>query len=137
MKLEDMIIRHEGFRDKPYLDSVGKLTIGIGRNLNDVGISKEEALYLLDNDIKQASKDLERSFPWFTSLTLARQDALVDMCFNIGINSLKGFTNTLNALQAGDYDKAADGILASKYARQVGKRAVEIATMIRTGKYVE
>ena len=73
-RLHEMLIRHEGLRLKPYRDTVGKLTVGVGRNLDDVGITREEALMLLNNDIAEVRREVKRAFPWFTRLNLVRQN---------------------------------------------------------------
>lgn len=127
------LIRDEGIRLRPYRDSVGKLTIGIGRNLDDVGISSDEAMYLCRNDVAAALADLDKALPWWRELDEVRQRALANMAFNLGIVRLLGFRNTLAALRAGRYADAADGMLASKWAGQVGPRAARLAAMIRTG----
>ena len=134
-ELADMLTRHEGVRLKPYRDTVGKLTIGIGRNLDDVGITGYEAAYLLENDITKARNELRKAFPWFPNLTCQRQDALTDMCFNIGITRLNGFTKMIAAFEKSDYEEVSKEMLDSKWAEQVGARAVELAAIIRTGMY--
>ena len=134
-ELADMLTRHEGVRLKPYLDTVGKLTIGIGRNLDDVGISGYEAAYLLENDITKARNELRKAFPWFPNLTCQRQDALTDMCFNVGLPRLQGFTKMIAAMERQDYETAAVEMLDSKWATQVGERATELAAIIRTGMF--
>ncbi len=131
--LKDQLIAHEGLRLKPYADTVGKLTIGVGRNLDDAGISTHEAMLLLDHDIEAVEDDLDQRMPWWRGLTETRQLVLADMCFNLGIARLQGFKNTLAAIHSGDYEAAADGMLASKWAGQVGKRAHRLARMMREG----
>lgn len=131
--LRDQLIRHEGLRLKPYRDTVGKLTIGVGRNIEDVGITQQEAMMLLNNDIQRCIDELNRAFPWFEHLSSERQRALIDMCFNLGITRLLGFKRMLAALEAGDYQRAAREALDSRWANQVGRRADTIANMIRRG----
>jgi lysozyme len=125
--------RDEGLRLKPYLDSVGVLTIGIGRNLQDVGITKAEAYMLLGADIDTACGVLDRNLPWWRDLSEARQRAVVNMCFNLGITRLLGFSKALAALKAGQYEEAARQFLDSRWATQVGQRAQRIAELIRKG----
>ncbi len=125
------LIRDEGVRNYPYKDTVGKLTIGVGRNLDDVGISKDEAYLMLDNDIQRTSDSLDKNLPWWKTLDEVRQRVILNMAYNLGINSLLGFKNTLAAIQAGRYNDAADGMLASKWATQVGARATRLADMMR------
>jgi lysozyme len=125
---------------KPYRDSVGKLTIGYGRNLDDVGIMPFEADDLLEHDIVACIGALStRLAPWFDKLDDVRQRALINMSF-MGVDKLLGFVRMLealrNAARTGDqrfYDLAADELMDSKYARQVGQRAVRLAHMIRKG----
>lgn len=133
-ELEKLLIKHEGLELKPYKDSLGIETIGVGRNLQDRGISKEEALFLLRNDIDICIREMYQ-FDWFYNLNKARQDALIDMCFNLGISRLKGFKNMLQALSEGNFEEAAKHALDSKWAEQVKGRAVEVAEMIRSGTY--
>lgn len=125
--------RDEGVRRKPYRDTVGKLTIGVGRNLDDVGLFDDEVDYLLRNDIDRAVDDLDRVMPWWRKLSARRQRVLVNMCFNMGLPTLLTFKNTLRAVEEGRYGDAADGMLASKWARQVGARAQRLAEMMRQG----
>jgi len=122
--------RHEGLRLKPYRDTVGKLTIGYGRNLDDMGITEMEADVLLYGDIARVRDELE-AFDWFPRMTDSRRAALINMAFNLGMPRLRGFRKMIAALEAGEYDRAAEESLDSKWARQVGQRAQEIAQMIR------
>lgn len=131
MKFE--LRRDEGVRLKPYRDTVGKLTLGVGRNLDDVGITSEEADYLLENDIGRAAADLDRNLPWWRGLSEARQRAILNMAFNLGLPRLLGFGNMIHALHSGEYDRAAAEALDSRWARQVGARAQRIAEMFREG----
>lgn len=137
-RLIEQLRLHEGERRKPYRDTVGKLTIGIGRNLDDKGLRRDEIEYLLANDIADARADLDRYLPWWRGLDPVRQRVLIDMMFNMGAGSpsrggLLSFVNTLSEIRRGNYAFAADMMLASKWAGQVGRRAVRLATMMRTG----
>lgn len=127
-----MVKRHEGFRGRAYLDSVGVLTVGFGRNLRDKGISEKEAEMLLINDLKEATKQVIEKFPWAKDLSRNRLNVLVMLTFNIGIGGVLGFRKMLMALKDGDYDKAADEMLASKWSKQVKGRARELAEIMRT-----
>lgn len=131
--LIDQIKRHEGFRSKVYHCTAGKLTIGIGRNLDDVGISEDEAEYLALNDLKKAAAQLNKSFPWYYSLTTRRKQAMINLVFNLGITRLSGFKKFLAAMSSGDYKTASAELLDSQYAKQVGKRANELAAQIEAG----
>ncbi len=134
MNIIKMLIRHEGLRLKPYKDSVGKLTIGVGRNLDDKGITKEEAMHLLLNDIYDTMSDLDRTLPWWRGLDEVRKAILINMCFNLGLPRLMTFRKMLKALEDRNYELAAKEMLDSKWAKQVGNRAIELSEMMRTGK---
>jgi lysozyme len=133
-KLQASIVSHEGLKLLPYADSQGKMTIGVGRNLTDCGISYGEALYLLGNDIQSAIADAHAE-PWWPVVAGddVRSRALVEMVFNLGIRKLRGFVNALGALGRGDFGGAADQFMDSAWAGEVGKRAVVLTEMIRTG----
>lgn len=132
-RLKAQLVRHEGLRLKPYKDTVGKLTIGIGRNLDDVGISDEEAEYLFWNDVATLEKQLRGAVPCFGSLDDVRQRVLADMAFNLGVSGICKFSRMLAAVEARDFDRAAAEMLASKWAAQVGGRASELAKSMREG----
>jgi lysozyme len=132
--LREQLIRDEGRRLRPYRDSVGKLTIGVGRNLDDVGISPAEADFLLDNDIARATAEVRTFLPWTETLDEVRREALVNMAFNLGIGGLLGFRLMLAALRGGDYASAAAEVLESRYAQQVGPRAHRVSKQIETGE---
>ena len=131
--LDELLIQHEGLQLKPYMDSSNKLTIGVGRNLDDTGISRDEALLLLHNDINRVETGLDKTIPWWRNLSENRQKVLVSMAFNLGLDGLMRFNRMLAALQDGDYSAAAEEMLASKWAAQVGVRAVELADMMENG----
>lgn len=122
----------EGRKLKPYVDTVGKTTIGVGRNLTDVGISDAECDAMLQNDIGRTVSWLDRNLPWWRDLDPVRQRVIINMAFNMG-GGLLTFVNTLGAMRRADYAAAADGMLASKWANQVGARAQRLAQMMRTG----
>lgn len=130
--LRQQLIRHEGYRLLPYVDTAGKVTIGVGRNLTDRGISDAEVRYLLDNDITIAINALV-VFPWFPDLDQIRQRVFVDLCFNMGLPRLRTFRRMLAAAERRDWGTAARELLESAYASQVGSRASTLATMLRTG----
>ena len=134
-RLTEQLKRHEGFRSKPYLCTAGKLTIGYGRNLDDVGVTESEALELLRQDIARARIDVSLNVEGAKLLDDVRFDVLVNMCFNLGIFKLLQFRKTLRAIQDHDFDKAAEEMLNSVWANQVGRRAIELAEQMRTGKY--
>lgn len=136
-RFRSLLVRHEGLRLKVYKDSVGKATIGCGRNLDDVGISQLEAMFLLSNDIDRVHKEAVQGFAWFKSLDLVRQDVILSLLFNLGMPRLMGFKKMLQAVAVQDYERAAAEMLASKWREQVGRRAEELAQMMRTGKYID
>jgi lysozyme len=133
-RLLEQISLHEGRELRPYKDTVGKLTIGVGRNLTDRGISNDECDYLLANDIRDHATDLAYAWPHLAELDLVRQRVLVDMAFNLGVPGLMKFKNTLAAIQAGEYQRASKMMLQSKWAKQVGKRAIRLSKMMATGE---
>lgn len=133
-RLYEQLKLHEGKKNKPYKDTVGKLTIGIGRNLDDRGITEEEIVFLFGTDVDLVEKELDKNLKWWRDMSEVRQRVLVDMCFNLGITKLLTFKNTLEAMRTGRYNDAASGMLNSLWAKQVKGRAVRLANMMRTGE---
>lgn len=130
------LVADEGVRLFPYKDTVGKLTIGVGRNLDDVGISAMEAYDLLDHDIDKAVHGLVNRYPWFVDLYPVRQAVLVNLAFNLGGAGLAKFVNTLAAVERGDYDAAARGLRMSLWFRQVQpSRSSRLIQMLTTGEW--
>ena len=132
-KLQAEMVNDEGLKTKPYRDTVGKLTIGIGRNLDDRGITKEEAYFLLSTDIEIAESDLDKNTPWWRDLSDARQRAILNMCMNLGWPRLSGFAGMRSALKTGDYERAATESEHSLWASQVGSRAQRIGKLLKDG----
>ncbi len=143
----ELIKKHEGLRLKPYKDTLGFWTVGYGRCLDtkpltDVernivgnpfdGISICEAEYLLDNELNEVIDKLEKQLYFFVSLPDKVKVVLVDMAYNLGISGLLKFRQTLEYISKGNYSLAADEMLKSKWAKQVGYRAVELSNMIRS-----
>lgn len=126
------LTRDEGRRLMPYVDTVGKTTIGVGRNLTDVGITDAECDMMLSDDIDRTTAWLDSKLPWWRQLDPVRQRVIINMAFNMQ-GGLLTFVNTLAAMQAGNYAAAANGMLASKWATQVGQRAQRLAAMMRNG----
>jgi lysozyme len=124
--------RDEGRELKPYVDSVGKTSIGVGRNLTDVGISDAECDALLANDVARTTAWLDRNLPWWRGLDAVRQRVIVNMAFNM-LGGLLEFTQFLAAARQGNWQAAHDEMLDSKWAKQVGARAQRLATMMLTG----
>lgn len=134
-RLVDQLVVHEGLRRKPYLDTVGKTTIGVGRNLADVGISTEEAYFLLGNDIDRALKAAQ-TFEWFAGLSDVRQNAIVELIFNMGLEKFKQFIRFRAAMATGYYEKAAAELTDTPWERQVGpNRSGKIIAMIKDGAW--
>lgn len=135
-KLLNALKRHEGYRGAPYRCSNGYLTIGYGRNLEANPLSKKEAEYLMINDLRRGEMALTGINHVFPKLEHGpRRDALLNMAFNMGVKGLNGFRKMWTAIGHRDWDLAADEALDSKWARQVGGRAIEIAEQLRTGEY--
>ena len=135
-----MLRRHEGVKHFSYRDHLGNTTIGVGRCLEPgvgLGLSDDEIDMLLENDIARVTIELSRCFPWFDELNDARRDAMIDICFNLGLTRLLKFNNALAAIDARDWELAAIEFIDSRWRNQVGNRAVELAAMIETGKYPE
>lgn len=133
--LEKMLTRDEGLRLKPYRDTVGKLTIGIGRNLDDNGLRESEVIFMLKNDINQVIEELKSALPFFEKLSQVRKDILSNMCFNLGLTRLLKFKKTLAAIEKGDYKEASERMLHSKWASQVKSRAIRLSIMMQTNSY--
>lgn len=138
---------HEGLRLVPYQDTVGKTTIGYGHNLDakplpwlyhGPAIPKRVAEAILEQDVDDAIRGLDVCIPWWRQLDDVREQVLADLSFNMGVGNprrgLSSFVNTLGAIQGGRWQDAHDGLLASKWARQVGARAHRLAAMMLTGR---
>lgn len=124
---------HEGFRSKAYYDTTGHLTIGYGWNIHD-GISKEAAEAILIMQLRECMAkvtDLLRRNG--ITVSTVRKEVLAEMCFNLGLHGLMGFRKMWEALREGNYDKAADEMLDSKWYKQVGTRALTLSKLMRTG----
>jgi len=144
-KLEQQLAIDEGKKLTAYIDTVGVLTVGIGHNClvspvpgvlkaGDT-ITEETCSRLFREDIAESLKQLDRHLPWWKDLDDVRQNILANMVFNMGINTLLQFRNTLKFIEVGSYDMAADGMLQSLWARQVGDRAKRLAKQMRTGEW--
>ena len=134
--IESLLIRDEGFRRSAYHDSLGYLTIGIGKLIDarkGGGITFDEALYLLRNEIAGKETDLRSHLPWYAALDEVRQAVLLSMAFQLGVMGVLGFRNTLRAVEEGRYDDAAEGMLGSRWSQQTPLRAHRLASAMRTG----
>ena len=137
-KLRAELIRDEDIRLRVYRCTAGKLSIGVGRNLDDVGIrahesralgitkagaiasgiTRAQALFLLDSDIDTVEAELDHDLPWWRTLSDVRQRVLLNMTFNMGIKIMLGFRNTLQMIRAGNFAGAAAGMRASRWHGQ-------------------
>jgi lysozyme len=145
-KLKEMLIDHEGLVLTPYKDTVGVETIGVGHNmkarplslemqhtLSRTGaITEDQAMELLEADIDIVVEELNK-FEWFGGLSDARQNALIDIVFNLGLSRFMGFKNLIAAIETEDFDTAEKEMLDSLWARQVGRRSLDLAQMIKNG----
>ena len=129
---EGLIRRHEGVRYKPYRCTAGKLTIGVGRNLEDVGVSKDEVELMLANDIAACSTDLG-AFYWWAPLSPNRKAALLDLRFCVGPGGFRAFRKMIAAIESQDWEEAGRQILDSKFAKQTGQRARDLSDLLRDG----
>lgn len=134
-KLKAHVRQAEGFRPKMYKCPAGFNTIGYGTNL-DSGISMHQAEALMVAKIDELMEDIPSVIPCWDKLDENRQMALLDMSYNLGLDGLAKFVNTIDFLSAGDYIAAANEIRASKYYKQTGNRAKRIAKIIETGEWL-
>lgn len=147
-KLDEMIVRHEAKRYRPYMDCCGKpwrecrcprkgkLTVGIGRNMDNVPFSEDEIQLLYSNDKARAVAACERAFAWFKNLNEARTAAVISLVFNMGLEGFRmNNPKATGAMSDGRWEDAANELLDGPWKDQVGQRAFEIADMIRTGEY--
>lgn len=132
-KLRRSLIQHEGLEKFPYVDTVGKVTIGIGYNLTDRGISDEWINNQYNQDVDYFYQQLS-TFPWYSQLTSDRQIVLIDMCF-MGWKKFLEFNKMIDAISQGDFKKAAFEMLNSEWAQQVNGRAASLAQGMLTGVY--
>jgi len=134
--------RDEGVRYVPYEDTIGISTVGVGHNLRaaplpagwSYPLTDEQVNALLSQDLQNVYHDLDRDLPWWTQLCNVRQRVICNLCFNMGINGLLTFHNTLAAVRQGRYEDAKAGMLASKWATQVGERATRLSDMMEQGE---
>ena len=155
-KLMEKLIAHEGLRLTVYKDSLGIDTVGIGRNLQDRGISKEElaeldipsmdhiyeygiteadAIFLAENDVQIVEDELVRAHPCVEELDAVRQLVLIDMAFNLGVPRLCKFKKMWAAVHAKQFDVAAKEMLDSRWARQVKSRSTKLAHAMHHGEF--
>ena len=120
----------EGLRLEPYRDSTGKLTVGYGHNLDDLGISEETATFMLGEDAERAWGDAIRAFEWFEHIPDDAQRVLVELVFNMGLRKVRGFRRMLAALSTGDLRTGAAELQDSLWFRQVGSRGPRLVAKL-------
>lgn len=130
---ENMLIRHEGLKLKPYHCTAGKLTIGVGRNIEDMGITEDEAIYMLRNDVARFAAELASVKPIVKTLDDVRYYVLLNMAFNLGINRLLKFSKMWEAIEDQRYVDAALEMQDSRWCEQVGGRCSELAELMENG----
>ena len=133
-KLKNLIIKHEGFRDKVYTDTTGHLTLGYGHNIEDRPITQHAGSVILDDDLMWFLPKLTQTFSFFNDLDFSRKSVLIDMAYNLGLQGLLEFKEMLEAIEQKDYEKAAKEMLQSRWAAQVGARAIEDAYIMEIGE---
>jgi len=134
--LNEQLRRDEGEVLSAYPDSLGYLTIGVGRLIDkrrNGGITPDESAYLLNNDIQRKTKEVFGMFPWVEQLDSVRLAVLINMAFQLGTDGLAGFKNTMSLVQGGNYDKAAENMILSKWHSQTPERCERLAKQMRTG----
>tara|TARA_R100000655_G_scaffold31580_1_gene63199 strand:+ start:157 stop:582 length:426 start_codon:yes stop_codon:yes gene_type:complete len=137
-RLIEQLRIHEGVETHAYECTAGKITVGVGRNIDPdggLGLSEGEINFLLQNDIYRSRKELSESFSWFDDLDEVRQDGMCNLHFNLGLTRLRGFKKALHFMESGDFLLASEEFLDSRWAEQVGNRADDVAQMIATGEY--
>ena len=155
-ELLDQLVLHEGLELLPYKDSLGIDTIGIGRNLehrglseaelahigkdiSDIcewGITKEQAYYLAENDIKIVEEEVCKAHPCVVELDEIRQRVIIDMAFNMGVPRLNKFKKMWKAIEEENFEESKIQMLDSRWANQVGNRAVRLSNAMETGEWV-
>ncbi len=137
-RLKETITNHEASKRYAYKDSLGYLTIGIGRNIDTRGgrgLSADEIEYLLMNDINLCESQLHNK-KYYSNQDAVRKEVLIELCFNLGIDKLEKFVNTLKSFEAKDYESVVNGLKNSLWYSQVGKgRSSNIFSRILTGNY--
>lgn len=135
-RLIDTLIRHEAMKLKPYRCPEGKLTIGVGHNLDAKGITEKQALYILNDDIVECEEQI-RKFSWFEGLSDVRQEVVLNLHFNIGHTSFLGFKKMIWALENGDYLEAGEQMKDSKWYKQVGIRAEQLVDAMQSNSFFQ
>lgn len=134
-KIANTVKKAEGFMSRAYRDPAGVWTVGYGWNLESRPLSPELAEVILLAQLAEDSKKLHTALPWVIGLSEVRQFVLTEMCFNLGLSGLLDFKNTLKLVQDGDYPGAARAMLQSRWAGQVGRRAIRLARSMETNTW--
>lgn len=137
-KLIEQLSIHEGVKKFAYKCPAGKITVGIGRNIDSdggLGLSDDEIIYLLRNDISRIDQELTNAFRFYKELDRVRKDAMINICFNLGLTRLRSFREALGRMEKKEYPEAAVEFLDSLWASQVGQRALDVTYMIQHGEY--
>ncbi len=134
MDVYSLVEGHEGFRGIPYLDIVGNTSIGYGHNLTADGLTRFEARVILQRDIGEITKALNK-LSWYTRLTTIRQSVIIDVAFNVGLHGLFEFKDMITALRAEDWTTAASQLLASRAADELPQRYKEDARILLSNSY--
>ena len=128
----------EGVKEYAYTDSEGYLTIGVGRLIDRTKggkLSEDEIEYLLDNDIDRIQNQTIRAFHWYNDLNDVRQEVILNMVFNLGLNGFKNFKLMIKALERHDFTEASREMVDSKWSRQVGNRSLRLSEAMRLGEW--
>jgi lysozyme len=134
-RIISILKRQEGLRNKVYTCPAGKLTIGIGRNLEDRGITDDEANFLLDNDVSDIHFKLAKKLEFYNDLDSVRQEVLLNMSFQMGIGGMLKFRKMIKAVKKSDYKTAAIEMLDSRWAKQTSRRAKELSKAMEGGEW--
>ena len=129
-ELKERLIKEEGLELKPYRCTANKLTIGVGRNIEERGITEDEAMYLLSNDIDLVRDEVLKALPWVLKINTTAGLILFDMAFNMGVPRLLHFKKTLQYIKDEEYLKASVEMLDSRWAAQVGRRAKDLSNLM-------
>ena len=133
----NLLKKHEGFRRKPYKCSEGKLTIGYGFNLEDVGLDKEECDIIIQNRVTKIHEQLLKKYQWYSPLSKVRKIVIIDMVYNLGFKKFHNFKKTIAYISKRKYQEASEEMLKSKWANQVYQRAQKLSILMETGKIIK
>lgn len=131
-RIERRLIKSEGYRTHLYKCPADKWTVGVGHNIEDRGLSPAAIAFILREDMDICENELRGSLMYWDDLPGVVQEALMDLCFNMGISRLMKFRNMLKHMESGEWNKASDELLRSVYAKQLPKRALENAELIKS-----